>query len=67
MKWLIKNEQPKHGDYRTTYKFAWVPTVVKEYKVWLEFYTITECYYEPRSGGPGWWTGHSTDFAVFYD
>lgn len=43
MKWKIKKE-PKEGDFRCRKKFAWFPTQVKEYIVWLESYEVKEVY-----------------------
>lgn len=37
-------KEPEVGDTRTIYKFAWKPTIVCKYKVWLEKYKITEEY-----------------------
>lgn len=44
MRWKIKNREPKEGDIRHRNIFALFPTVVGEYKVWLEKYQITEEY-----------------------
>ena len=43
MKWKIK-EPPQSGDRRQRHKFAWFPTKVENYKVWLETYVVTEEY-----------------------
>ena len=46
MRWEAKT-LPKHGDYRTRRVFAWTPTKVNDYIVWLEFYFIREKYKGP--------------------
>jgi hypothetical protein len=43
MRWKHKAD-PREGDVRNIRKFAWKPTVVGEYKVWLEFYHIVQQY-----------------------
>ncbi len=43
MKWKIKQE-PKLGNIRCRRVFAWMPTVVGEYIVWLERYEVKEEY-----------------------
>lgn len=47
---------PTSGELRTRYVFAWTPTVVGKYTVWLERYAINERFFQPVGGGPGWWT-----------
>lgn len=42
MRW--KKIEPKEGDVRTRQKFAWFPTQVEDYTVWLEFYIVKEQY-----------------------
>lgn len=39
-----RKTEPKVGDQRTVYKFAWLPTTVGEYTVWLERYAIHQEY-----------------------
>jgi hypothetical protein len=41
MRWKI-DKNPKHGEARLVLKFAWSPTKVENYTVWLEFYRIRE-------------------------
>lgn len=43
MKWKAKTK-PALGQRRYRKKFAWVPTVVENHKVWLETYGIEELY-----------------------
>ena len=43
MKWKAK-KQPKEGDFRCRKVFAWFPTKVEEYTVWLETYEVKEFY-----------------------
>lgn len=43
MRW--KTETPKIGDIRKLVKFAWLPTKLDDgHTVWLEQYSVTECY-----------------------
>lgn len=42
MRW--KKVENKEGDIRTRTKFAWFPTQVETYTVWLEFYLVKEEY-----------------------
>jgi hypothetical protein len=44
MRWLTKRPEPKVGDIRRRNKFAFLPTKVDEYTVWLESYQVTEEY-----------------------
>lgn len=46
MRFKIKQppKKPKLGDTRNINKFAWKPTIVGNYKVWLESYQVTEQY-----------------------
>ena len=43
MRWKA-NPQPKIGDKREVYKFAWFPTLVGDQVVWLERYCIEQEY-----------------------
>ena len=43
MKWKLP-ELPSKGDIRYVRKFAWTPTIIKGYKVWLEFYFLVQEY-----------------------
>jgi hypothetical protein len=43
MKWKAKIP-PKEGDKRQRFRFAWKPTKVEKYTVWLEFYGVNEVY-----------------------
>lgn len=42
MRWKINNPSPKEGNIRRRNKFAFFPTVVGDYRVWLEKYQVTE-------------------------
>ena len=42
MKWLNPKPEPKIGDTRERFPFAWLPTQVENHKVWLERYWIKE-------------------------
>lgn len=39
-----RKTEPKEGDLRTVYKFAWLPTSVGDYTVWFEHYAVKERY-----------------------
>ncbi len=68
MKWRhTKPTSPGHDELRVTCKFAWLPVTINEYTVWLEYYFVTERFYQPMSGSPGWWRIVKTEFAYFYD
>ena len=41
MRWKIE-APPKEGDWRRLTVFAWLPTQVEDYMVWLETYYIKE-------------------------
>ena len=43
MRWKIKTP-PKEGDWRYRHKFAWFPTQVENYVVWLETFFVKERY-----------------------
>lgn len=45
MRWKIK-APPKQGDWRYRHKFAFFPTQVENYMVWLETFYIKERYIE---------------------
>jgi hypothetical protein len=53
MRWQAK-KLPEQGDYRTRRVFAWTPTKVNDYIVWLEFYFIREKYTECEYEGLYW-------------
>ena len=42
MKWISNKPIPKIGDTREKFPFAWLPTQVDQYIVWLERYWIKE-------------------------
>ncbi len=66
MKWKIKtNTPPKGGDTRKRRVFAWRKTRVGEYWVWLETYQVTERFFAPAGGGPGWWSEVSRETLVW--
>jgi len=44
MKWSNVEYKPKGGETRTYRRFAWKPTVVGQWNIWLESYQITEQY-----------------------
>ncbi len=46
MRWKIQPapDDPKEGDTRYIRKFAWLPTIINNYKVWLETYGVTQEY-----------------------
>lgn len=50
MKWR-KN---KPGEERIRYRFAWIPTKVGEYTVWLEEYAVRERWAEFEYAKPQW-------------
>lgn len=57
MKWNAVTPLPKEFDTRTVRKFAWLPTLVEDKKVWLETYQTEEVYKLSYSGGNGgFWT-----------
>ena len=39
MRW--KTNKPKPGSIKSMTKFAWLPTRIEDYTVWLEFYSAT--------------------------
>lgn len=41
MRWVIP-KKPVTGETRTTKKFAWIPTEVPGYTIWLEYYIQVE-------------------------
>ncbi len=57
MRWKIKSipKEPEVGDARYIRKFAWKPTVVGNFKVWLESYQVTEEYQK---------MGHMSDYGM---
>lgn len=45
MRWKnTKNRNPQEGDIRRIKKFAFLPTKVNDYTVWLEMYGVTQEY-----------------------
>lgn len=47
MKWEIKSSpDSKVGDRRKIRKFAWFPTRVGIFRVWLEYYQVTQEFQE---------------------
>jgi hypothetical protein len=68
MKWKTVKPVPKHGEIRTRRKFAWWPTKVKDYTVWLETYQITEMRieYKEQHDVPGHWHQLSKDLLYPY-
>jgi hypothetical protein len=44
MKWSNVEYKPQGGETRTYRRFAWKPTVVGQWNIWLESYQITEQY-----------------------
>lgn len=43
MKWAIK-QKPNMGGVRYVRRFAWLPTEVQGYMIWLEFYCERQVY-----------------------
>ena len=67
MRWKKKQiTPPKGGDRRNRRVFAWNKTPVKDYIVWLEFYQITELFFAPAGGSPGWWSEVDRDVLDYY-
>lgn len=44
MKWLSPKPKPVIGQTRDRFPFAWLPTQVGPYRVWLERYWVKEIY-----------------------
>jgi hypothetical protein len=44
MKWLNPKPKPVIGDTRGRFPFAWLPTQVGPYRVWLERYWVKQVY-----------------------
>lgn len=66
MRWRVNEEWvPKQGDRRDRLVFAWKKTRVEGWWVWLEHYYVTEKYYEPASGMPGWWSEEKKSLATW--
>jgi hypothetical protein len=40
----MRFELPRHGDIKVVRRFAFLPTVVEDHKVWLEFYEYVYQY-----------------------
>lgn len=56
MKWIAERpELPKSGEVRLRAVFAWKPTRVGDFVVWLETYRLKETFFQPAGGHPGWW------------
>jgi len=67
VRWERKiDKQPEGGDRRTRRVFAWKKTPVKKYIVWLEFYLVTEVFFQPAGGNPGWWSEVDRDVLDYY-
>ena len=60
MKWLHTKSKPIEGQQRDRFPFAWTPTQVEEYKVWLERYWIMEIYVQ------GEWIEIKRGFPSYY-
>jgi hypothetical protein len=57
MRWLAeKPPAPKSGDVRKRNVFAWKPARVGAMTVWLERFEVTERFFAPAGGNPGWWS-----------
>lgn len=66
MRWVTKTtEPPRHGDERTRRVFAWKPTKVGRYTVFLESFLVEERFHEPTSGAPGWWTEFNRSLCIY--
>ena len=65
MRWK-KPSPPKAGDTRTRRVFAWKRKAIGEYIVWLEFYAVTERFYQPVGGTPGWWAHERNALLDYY-
>jgi len=67
MRWKLKKvKAPKDGEERIRAVFAWRPTDVENYVVFLEHYQIHERYFEPANGNPGWWAEFARYVCVYY-
>jgi hypothetical protein len=44
MKWLHPKPEPVVGQTRERFPFAWLPTQVGRYRMWLERYWLKEVY-----------------------
>lgn len=53
MKW--RAETGTLGNFRCRRVFAWIPTRVGEWTVWLEFFQVEERFIQPVNGKPGTW------------
>jgi hypothetical protein len=53
---IAKIDPPKRNDIRIRRIFAWKKTRVGDYEVWLESYQVTEKFFQPAGGNPGWWS-----------
>ena len=60
MKWLHTKPKPIEGQRRERFPFAWKPTRVKQYMVWLERYWVWEQYVN------GEWMELSRDIPHYY-
>lgn len=66
MRWKTnKTSPPKGEDKRVRYVFAWKPTEVGKYTVWLERYAVEESFFQPAGGNPGWWF-HTGTYTLDY-
>lgn len=64
MRWMIRQE-PTDGETRSRKKFAWLPTRIGKYTVWLEFYFVQERYCR-IPGCKGWWAYENSSVADYY-
>lgn len=44
MKWTNIEYKPQGGETRTYRRFAWKPTKIGKWNIWLETYQVTEQY-----------------------
>lgn len=69
MRWNRK-PAPAAGQWniRERRVFAWKPTPVGDYIVWLEWFAVHEQFFQPASGSPGWWKESSRNvlFPCYY-
>lgn len=42
MRWKTNRPRYEEGAVRTREKYAWLPTRIEDYTVWLEFYNVKE-------------------------
>lgn len=57
MRWLNEPPpRPNAGQARIRRVFAWRPTRVNQFTVWLESYEVYEVFFSPINGNEGWWS-----------